>query len=308
MVGSRIAADLWLNDYITSWDIYAHGVIRVLLSQQTAYQKMEILETVSYGRVLVLDGKLQSSIVDEFLYHEPLVQPALIYHGNPQKVLILGGGEGATLREVLRWRTVKEVVMVDLDQEVVEASKKYLPEMSDRAFDDPRATVRIENAINFLDSTSQQWDIIISDLSDPVDSGPSFQLFTQEYFSQMARVLKPDGFLVVQAGSTALAGLGFHTKIAHTIHQVFPHIQSYTSNVPSFGEPWGFVLASEQPISSRPDPLSVDRLLATQTKGGLRMLDGKTLLGLFQNPTYLRNAIASESQVYTLANLPQDLG
>ncbi|AMW29804.1 methyltransferase domain-containing protein [Limnospira fusiformis KN01] len=306
MVGSRIAADLWLSDYITSWDIYAHGVIRVLLSQQTAYQKMEILETVSYGRVLVLDGKLQSCMVDEFLYHEPLVQPALIYHGKPQKVLILGGGEGATVREVLRWHTVKEVVMVDLDQEVVAACKNYLPEMSDRAFDDPRTTVNIDNAINFLDNSSQQWDVIISDLSDPVESGPSFQLFTQEYFSKMARVLKPDGFLVVQAGSTALAGLRFHTKVAHTINQVFPHIQSYSSDVPSFGEPWGFVLASKQPISSRPDPESVNQLLATQTKGGLRMLDGNTLLGLFQIPTYLRNAIASETEVYTLANPPQN--
>lgn len=307
MVGSRMAADLWLSDYITPWDIYAQGIIRVVVSQQTTYQKMEIVETGSYGLSLILDGKLQSCIGDEFLYHEPLVQPALICHGQPKKVLILGGGEGATLREVLRWKTVEEAVMVDLDQEVVEACKQYLPQMSDRAFDDPRTKVCIDNAINFLDTTSQQWDIIISDLSDPVESGPSFRLFTQEYFSQMARVLKPDGFLVVQAGSTALAKLRFHTRIAHTINQIFPYIQTYSSNIPSFGEPWGFVLASKQPISSQPDPKSVNQLLATRTTGGLRMLDGNTLLGLFQIPIYQRKAIASETQVYTLANPPQEL-
>lgn len=308
MSGSQIQADFWLNDYMTPWDMYAHGIIRYLTSQKTNYQQMDIVETGLYGRALVLDGKWQSCTGDEFLYHEPLVHPPLICHGNPRSVLILGGGEGATLREVLRWKTVEEAVMVDLDEAVVEACRKHLPEMAAGVFEDPRVTVHIDNAINFLDTTSRQWDIIISDLSEPVEYGPSFPLFTREYFQKMAKLLQPDGCLVVQAGSTSPVRLDFHAKIANTIAQIFPNIQSYSSSVPSFGEPWGFILASAEPIPSRPDPKEVDRLLAEKTTGGFRMLDGSTLLGLFQIPIYLREAIAAETGIYTLSDPPKEVG
>ncbi|PLZ82021.1 spermidine synthase, partial [Fischerella thermalis WC213] len=143
MPGSEVGADFWVNEYITPWDIYAHGVTAVLAYQKTEYQEMYIVETGTYGKALVLDGKWQSCTGDEFLYHEPLVHPAMIFHGAPRKVLILGGGEGATAREVLRWQTVDKVVMIDIDGEVVEACKQHLSEMHQNAFDDPRLHVVI---------------------------------------------------------------------------------------------------------------------------------------------------------------------
>ena len=107
--------NFWMYEYISPWDRYAHGVTRLLDHRKTAFQEMVIIETGAYGKGLVLDGKWQSCTGDEFLYHEPLVHPAMLQHGAPRRVLILGGGEGATAREVLRWKSVQRVVMIDID-------------------------------------------------------------------------------------------------------------------------------------------------------------------------------------------------
>jgi len=103
MSGAELKADLWVSEYVTPWDIYQHGVVEVLASGRTRFQDMLIVRTGAYGKALVLDGKWQSCTGDEFLYHEALVQPGMIMHGAPRSALILGGGEGATAREILRW-------------------------------------------------------------------------------------------------------------------------------------------------------------------------------------------------------------
>ncbi len=129
MAGSELKADLWVNEYITPWDIYSHGVSRILAYKKTAFQEMYIVESGAYGKALVLDGKWQSCTGDEFIYHEALVQPAMIAHQEPKTALILGGGEGATTRELLRWKTIEKVMMIDIDGDVVAACKEHLPEM-----------------------------------------------------------------------------------------------------------------------------------------------------------------------------------
>lgn len=308
MAGSEVKADLWVTEYITPWDVYIHGVTRILAYRKTAYQEMSIVETGAYGKALVLDGKWQSCTGDEFLYHEPLVHPAAIFHGSPRNVLVLGGGEGATVREVLRWKSIEKVTMVDIDGEVVEACREHLPEMHQNAFDDPRFNLVIGDALEFLDQTSDRWDIIISDLSDPIEEGPSFQLFTKEYFEQIRGVLADNGYFVVQAGPVAPAELTLHARIVKTLETVFPQVRSYSSYVPTYAAPWGFAIASANEIDTRPDPDTIDRLLQEQTTGGLRMLDGIALLGMMQTPRHLRDAIASETQVYTLAAPPKFFG
>lgn len=308
MAGSEVKADLWLKEYITPWDIYEHGVTKILAYQKTAYQEMYIVETGTYGKALILDGKWQSCTGDEFLYHEPLVHPAAICHQAPKNVLILGGGEGATLREVLRWKTLERAVMVDIDGEVVQACKKHLVEMHQNAFDDPRAEIVIADAIEVIEQTGDKWDIIISDLSDPIEEGPSFPLFTQEYFQKLQAILAPDGYLVVQAGSTAPGEIQLHARLVKTLGTVFPHVVSYSSPIPTFAVAWGFALCSNQPIETRPDPEAIDRLLSEKTTGNLRYLDGITYLGLLQTPAHIRRAIAQANQIYTLAEPPKFFG
>ena len=308
MPGAELRADVWITEYITPWDIYEHGITRILVSKRTEFQEMQIVETGAYGKALVLDGKWQSCTGDEFLYHEPLVHPAMIGHGAPKKVLILGGGEGATAREVLRWNSVEQVLMVDIDGEVVQACRQHLPEMHQQAFDDPRLEVKIGDALNVLDTTKEKWDVIISDLADPIEEGPSFKLFTKEYFQQVQGVLAPKGRFVVQAGPVSPPEMTLHVRLANTVRAVFPQVHSYWSFVPSYAAPWGFLLGSAEPIDRHPDPRRIDQLLRERTTGGLRMLDGVALVGLFHTPAHVRRAIEEETQVFTLEAPPKFFG
>ncbi|MGF1492743.1 MAG: spermidine synthase [Microcoleaceae cyanobacterium] len=308
MVGSSVQADLWFSDYLTPCDIYLHGIDNILIYKKTAYQEMYIVETGTHGKALILDGKCQSTTRDEFIYHEALIHPTLIHHQHPRTVLILGGGEGAPLREILRWKTVERVVMVDIDGEVVDACRHYLPEMSANAFEDPRVELIIGDALEYLDSAQPEWDIVVSDMSDPVEFGPSFKLFTLEYFEKVRSILNPTGAVAIQAGSTGVAQMQIHVRLIRTLMAVFPHVHPYNIAIPSFCEPWGFAIASLDSINSQPDPATIDLLLAEKTTRDLEMLDGVTLLGLLQTPTYLRKAIADATEIYTLVNPPKDFG
>lgn len=302
-------ANLWISEQKSPWDIYAHGITKIWVHKKTAYQEMYIVSSGIYGKSLVLDGKWQSSVGDEFLYHEPLVHPAMLLQGSPRRVLVLGGGEGATIRETLRWHSVETVVMVDIDGEVVEACREYLPEIHQNAFDDPRTELVIGDALQYIDKQpADQWDVIISDLSDPVEEGPSFQLFTHEYFSEIHRILAPDGVFVVQAGSVAPLNIELYARLACTLKRTFPYTFPYSSAIPSYGEPWGFIVGSANPIDRRPDPGTIDRILAEKTTGGFRLIDGETFLGMAQIPLYIRRAIAAETRIYTMAEPPKSPG
>jgi spermidine synthase len=305
MPGSYVKADLWISEYMGPYDVYNHGVVAVLAHKKTAFQEMHIVDCGTYGKALVLDGKWQSSTGDEFLYHEPLVHPACVNHGGPRTVLVLGGGEGATLREVLKWKTVEKIVMVDIDGEVVEACKEHLPEMHCGAFDDPRTELVIGDALDYLDASEHEWDVIISDLSDPIEDGPSFKLFTKEYFETCRRALKPDGYFVIQAGPTAPPEIDLHARLVNTVAAVFAHVVSYHSPIPTYASPWGFALAGAKPIDLHPDPREIDALLDKKTTGEFRMFDGTALVGLLHTPKYIRTAIESHTRVYTLAQPPK---
>lgn len=308
MAGSEVKADLWVNEYITPWDIYSHGVTKILAYQKTVFQEMYVVETGAYGKGLVLDGKWQSCTGDEFIYHEVLVQPAMIAHQNPRTALVLGGGEGATIRELLRWKTIEKVMMIDIDGEVVEACKIHLPEMHQGAFDDPRVELVIEDALKVLDTTTDTWDIIISDLSDPIEEGPSFALFTKEYYAKLKRVLNPGGYVVIQAGPVSAPGIKYHARLINTLKAVFNHVAPMSAITSAYGAPWGFALCCDEPINTVPDIVAVDRLIAEKTTGNFRFIDGSSNLGVMQTPVYIKNAIASETTVYTQEAPPKFFG
>jgi spermidine synthase len=308
MSSVEIKTDLWLSEFHTPWDIYVHGVHRVLAYRQTPFQEMYVVETGAYGKGLVLDGKWQSSVGDEFLYHEPLVHPACCLQGHPRRVLVLGGGEGATVREVLRWRTVEKVVMVDIDGDVVEACREYLPEMHQNVFDDPRMELVIGDALEFLDRTTEQWDVVISDLTDPIEDGPAFLLFTQEHFQQVQRVLAPGGFYMIQGGALVPPELAIHARTVNTLKSVFTQVNPAFCYAPTYGTSLGLILSSMQPFSTRPDPDEIDRLLQEKTTGGFRMFDGTAFLGMMQLPLYIREAIAQETEIYTQKSPPKPIG
>ena len=308
----ELGATMWINEYMTPWDIYSHGITEVLAAKRTPYQDMQIVSTGAYGKALVLDGLWQSCTGDEFLYHEPLVHVPFVMHGAPKRVLVLGGGEGATAREALKWKSIERVVMVDIDGDVVEACREHLPEMHQGAFEDPRTELVIGDALKYLDDSGApggaKFDVIISDLSDPIEDGPSFPLFTREYFERCRKALAPGGVLVVQGGPVAVNELHRHARLNNTVASVFGWASSYVSIVSTYGSPWGFVVACEQEKSRTPDADAVDALLADMTAGGLRMFDGRAMLGMLQPPKHIRDALMTHTEPFTMAEPPKFFG
>ncbi len=236
---------LWYEEYFTPNLRFDYLIKRVIFQGNTKFQEVDIVDLYGFGKTLFLDGKIQSAEIDEAIYHEGLVHPAIFSHLNPKKVLIIGGGEGATLREVLRHKGVKEVTMVDIDKELVDLCKKYLPEWSRGAFEDSRARVFYEDARGFVENSNEIYDIVISDLTEPLEGGPSQMLFTFEFYKTIYESLGKDGILVIQSGSAGPLYNEFMASVYKTLKEIFPIVRVYTVFVFSFQMPWGFVLASK---------------------------------------------------------------
>ncbi|MDP2659630.1 MAG: fused MFS/spermidine synthase [Dehalococcoidia bacterium] len=266
----------------------SYEVLNEILVARTRYQRLEVLDTIPFGRCLFLDDKIQSAEADEFLYHEALAHPALIAHPNPRRVLIVGSGEGALLREVLRHRTVERVLMLDIDPEVVQACKKHLLPWHEGSFDDPRVELIHVDARAHLLGAPEVFDCILVDVTDPLAGGPAYRLFTREFYHLASARLTQDGTMAVQAESTDLGVHEGHLSIVETLRSVFPHVAPYRVHVPSFGESWGFVLASKTKDLTSITSAEVDETLARRGCLGLRSYDGEGHALLFSQPLYLR--------------------
>ncbi len=268
----------------------SYEVMNEILVARTPYQRLEVLDTTAFGRCLFLDDKIQSAQADEFLYHEALAHPALIAHPDPRSVLIIGSGEGALLREVLRHRTVERVLMVDIDPEVVQACKKHLFPWHEGSFDDPKVELIHGDARAHLLGTPELFDCIFVDVTDPLAGGPAYRMFTREFYQLASSHLTQDGTMAVQAESTDLGVHDGHLSIVQTLRSVFPHVAPYRVHVPSFGESWGFVLAGKSRDLTSITSALVDETLARRGCLGLRSYDGECHTLLFAQPLYLREA------------------
>ncbi len=294
-------SSIWFTDHLSPFEGHLYGVRNILFSTQTKYQKIDILQTDGYGRCLVLDGKMQSSEADEFIYHEALVHPAMLTHPNPKRVFIVGGGEGATIREIVRYPSVEKVVMIDIDQEVVEASRRYLPEWSQGAFDDSRVTVAYFDARRYLEENADVYDVIIIDISEPVDDGPAYLLYTKEFYEVVTKRLGPEGVITLQAGTTA-GSLPCLAAVYNTLKTVFPVVAPYLASIPSFGLPWGFILASKGPDPGSLTKEEVDRRItclpsASTENGVLRYYHGGLHHAQFVLPKHIREAMGTQVRI-----------
>ena len=291
--------DKWFYDRVSRNLIQLHSIEEVLYTGQSKFQSIQIIDTGSFGKCLVLDGKIQSSEVDEFIYHEALVQPAMIIHPCPETVFIAGGGEGATIREVLSHNTVKRAVMVDIDEEVVAICQKFLPNHSRGSFEDRRSELHHVDARDYLANSEGLFDIIIIDLPDPIEEGPAYLLYTQEFYQLVRHRLTANGIITVQAGSAAWTELLNFTAVSNTLKSVFPIVCPYQVDVPSFGGPWGFCLAS---LNLNPILLSVtevDDRISARALTGLKFYDGLTHQGMFSLPKHLRVELSKQTSLIT---------
>ena len=293
----------WFFETTTPAEGHMHAIKRTVVEAQTKFQHVEILQTLSYGKVLILDGRIQSSQADEFIYHEALVHPGMLAtQGPPQSGLVIGGGEGATVREILKYPSIRRAVMVDIDAEVVEICKKHLPELHRGAFEDPRTEVRCEDARAYLEKTSDRFDFITVDLVEPLEEGPACMLFTKEFYTLVRDRLTPGGTMTMQAGMTKLNELAFFTSIHRTLREVFPVVAGYQTFVSCFGTPWGFILAGKKLDQRRLTADAVDKLIGERVSGQLDYWDGATHQHAFSLPKFIRKAIDAQTRVVTDAN------
>jgi len=278
----------WFFEPTTNVEGHMHAIKRTVVEAQTKFQHMEIIETPAYGKVLILDGRIQSSQAEDFIYHEALVHPGML------------ASERA--REILRYPTIKRAVMVDIDGEVVELCKKYLPEMHQGAFDDPRSETRHEDARGYLERTSERFDFITIDLVEPLEEGPACLLFTKEFYTLVRDRLTPGGAMTLQAGMTKLGELDFFTSIHRTLREVFPVVAPYQTFISCFGTPWGFITATKKVDPRKQDAAAIDRLIAERMKSPLGYWDGQTHQHAFNVPKHIRAATEAQTRVVTDAH------
>ena len=289
----------WFHDYVNPDITILHRIKEVIYSGQTKFQSIAIIDNDSFGKCLVLDGKIQSSEVDEFIYHEALVHPAMVTHPNPEKVFIAGGGEGATLREVLAHNTVKKAVMVDIDEEVVNICRHFLPSWHQNSFDDQRAELHFADARAYLEKNDAKFDVIIIDLPDPLEKGPARLLYTREFYELVKQRLQPDGIISVQAESANWTQIANFVDIVNTLANVFPIVRPYQVHVPSFNSLWGFAIASQKLDPQKLTPEEIDLKISTRISRQLKSYDGLTHQAMFTIPKHLRLKLSEIEKVIT---------
>lgn len=293
----EIYKDNLLVEMYSEHEGHLHGFRQWLVREETSCQQVEIVDTFEFGRCLFLDGKMQSSQVDEYIYHEFLVHPAMVTHPEPKRALIIGGGEGATLREVLRHPSLERVDMVEIDREVLDFARIHLGEWHQGAFDDPRVRMIVDDGRKFIQDGREAYDIIIIDVSDPNCDGPAGMLYTLQFYQSAAARLKPDGVMSLQAGTSSVVGGEIMASVYKTLQRVFPVVRGYEANIPSFDMPWGFGLAAGQLDPKQLPATEINRRLQLRGLSNLRAYDGETHVGLFSPTKSLRNMLKTRGRI-----------
>jgi spermidine synthase len=287
----------WYVEEFAPTEQHHHAVDEVLFSGRSEFQQIAVVRSPVFGKMLVIDGDTQSSQADERIYHETLVHPALAAASDRGEVLILGVGEGATLREVLRCPDVTRCTMVDIDAMVVNLSKKYLDEWSAGAFDDPRARVIVGDALLFMRSSDGRYGTIVSDLTEPLEDSPSNPLFNDDVFALIKSRLLDGGVYVLQASTAAVHNAGLHCKMARTLRRHYAHVASFSTHVPAFDTQWAFLACSDRVDLSELDAREIDAYCA-RLRGDNFFYDSVTHRRLFALPLYLRRMLAAGGDTF----------
>ena len=287
----------WYVEQFAPTELHGHAIEETFYTGRTPFQSVAVLRTPVFGKMLVLDGDTQSSQFDEKIYHETLVHPAMAAVDDRSEVLILGGGEGATLREALRDPSVRRCTMVDIDGQVVDLCKAYLPEWSAGAFEDPRARVIIGDALTFLKDDRDRYGVVISDLTEPLPDSPSFPLFNGEVFRDVKTRLAPGGVYVLQASTAGFHNMALHAKMARSLRPHFRYVRSFYTHVPAFDNDWAFLACSDERDVAA---LAADRITAYvgSLRGESWFYDAETHRRLFALPLYLRRELAKDGDLF----------
>ncbi|WP_062052002.1 spermidine synthase [Bacillus sp. JCM 19034] len=242
--------ELWYTEKQTERFGITAKVKQTLHTEKTEFQQLDMIETEEFGTMLVLDGMVMTTEKDEFVYHEMVAHVPLFTHPNPKRVLVVGGGDGGVIREVLKHPSVEKAVLVEIDGKVVEYSKRYLPTIAG-GLDDPRVDVQIDDGFMHIAKAENEYDVIMVDSTEPV--GPAVKLFEKGFYEGIAKALKEDGIFVAQTDNPWFHG-DLITKVYRDVSEIFPITNLYTANIPTYPSGlWTFTIGSK-----KYDPLKVE--------------------------------------------------
>ena len=235
--------ELWMTEYQTRALGLSFKVTETLRLEKTPFQELAVIVTEQHGRMLLLDGMVQTTEEDEFVYHEMITLPALYAHPHPKKVLIIGGGDGGTLREVVNHPLVEQGILVEIDARVLQASRDFFPQLC-QAFNHVKAQVCVDDGIRYVKERQDEFDIIMVDSTEPV--GPAVALFSAEFYRDAFRALKGDGMLVVQSESP-FYNKDVIQKAFGGISKLFPITKLYQASIPTYPSGlWTFTVGSKK--------------------------------------------------------------
>jgi spermidine synthase len=263
---------------------------RILFDSRTDHQHLVIFENPVFGRVMSLDGVTQLTTADEFIYHEMITHLPLLAHGRAAKVLIVGGGDGGSLREALKHPSLDKVTLCEIDQGVIDLSRTHFPDVSDGAFDDPRTEIVIADGTKFVAETDERFDLIAVDSTDPI--GPGAVLFTKQFYADCKRCLTPDGILVTQNGVPFMQGGELGDSLNH-FRSLFRDASAFMATTPTYvGGPMAYGWATDNLAARR---LNRDvirgRFADAGLKGRTRYYNPDVHIAAFALPNYVREAM-----------------
>lgn len=233
---------LWFTEKQTKNFGITMKVKQTYVTEQTEYQKLDLFETEEWGKMLTLDDMVMTTEVDEFVYHEMVAHVPLFTHPNPKNVLVVGGGDGGVIREVLKHPSVEKATLVDIDKRVIETSKEYLPSIAG-SLDDPRVEVMIGDGFMKIAESKNEYDVILVDSTEPV--GPAVQLFTKGFYAGIAKALKTDGVFVAQTDNPWFKA-DLIQQVFKDVQEIFPITRLYTANIPTYPSGlWTFTIGSK---------------------------------------------------------------
>ena len=294
--------DLYLLEHLNDGFGFWVRARRQLAHVKSPFQDIEVLETVSFGRTLRIDDYFMTSDKDEFFYHENMIHPAGISHAGPKRALIIGGGDGGAAEEYLKYPTMQEVVMAEIDAVVVDFCKEHLPEVHRGVFDDPRLKVLITDGKAYVEQCQDQFDLMMLDLTDPF--GPAEALYRVDFLRECRRILGPQGVMSMHLGSPIARPNVFH-RIVSSLLEVFKCVRPYMVYVPLYGTVWGMAAASDETDPLALSAAQVDQRIVERGIPHLQYYNGDTHRAVFALPNYVREILARPAKPIT-ANMPMD--
>ncbi|MFQ5985698.1 MAG: polyamine aminopropyltransferase [Alphaproteobacteria bacterium] len=282
----------WFDEDVSVSAKLRLGVERWICEDQTRYQKVQIFENGTFGRVLVLDGIIQTTERDEFIYHEMIAHPPILAHGGARRVLIIGGGDGGALEEVLK-QPVEKVTLVEIDARVIELCREHLPSIGKGAFDDPRTELIIGDGAAFVAETNERFNVIIVDSTDAAAGGPGYVLYESDFYTDCRRCLAPDGIFVSQNSVPFFPAEAEELKKAcPRMREVFPDMTLYVAPVPSYEG--GFMVFGWAGFSTEPRevPLETIRQRFEAVRLDTKYYNPAIHLAAFALPTYIQEMMA----------------